>query len=57
MKEKKKRNKLIRKEYKLGQGGKIGKAQNPPISRQRVFQIRQKEEPSLWGRLWHKLHR
>ena len=39
MKEKKTRNDLIRTLYKPGLGGTIGRAQHPPISRQRVFQI------------------
>ncbi|KKM44174.1 hypothetical protein LCGC14_1561920 [marine sediment metagenome] len=52
MKEKKIRNDLIRTLYKPGLGGTIGRAQNPPISRQRVFQIvSEKPQVSIWGRL------
>lgn len=39
MKEKTERNRQIQKDYKLGLGGIIGRAQNPPISRQRVHRI------------------
>ncbi|KKL52710.1 hypothetical protein LCGC14_2282770, partial [marine sediment metagenome] len=39
MKENKIRDDLIRTLYKPGLGGTIGRAQKPPISRQRVFQI------------------
>ncbi len=52
MKEKKTRNDLIRNLYKPGLGGTIGRAQNPPISRQRVFQIvSEKHHISIWGQL------
>ena len=33
------RNRQIKKDYKPGLGGKIGRAQNPPISRQAIHQI------------------
>ncbi len=52
----KKRDKQIKKDYKKGLGGKIGRAQNPPISRQRVFQIRhEKSHNGLWRALWNSL--
>ena len=51
MKEKKKRNDLIRKLYKSGQGGVIGKQVG--VSRQRIFQIVHKK--GFWGRLWDKI--
>ena len=42
MKELKERNKQIGKDYKPGLGGVLGKAQDPPVSRQRIHQIKNK---------------
>ena len=50
MKEKKTRNDLIRTLYKPGLGGTIGRAQKPPISRQRVFQIVSQKKIGRWER-------
>jgi len=52
MKELKERNKAIRKNYKLGQGGIIGKQLG--ISRQRIHQIVHKKT-GFWRRLWRRL--
>lgn len=53
MKELVKRDRTIRKNYKLGQGGKIGRELG--ISRQRVFQIRH-EKQGFWTRLFDKVY-
>ena len=57
MKQKNKiRDDLIRTLYKPGLGGTIGRAQKPPISRQRVFQIVSQKKLGFWGRLWNSMH-
>lgn len=55
MKELKERNKEIRRNYKLGQGGVIGRQLG--ISRQRVGQIIHKKQDGFLRWLWHKLRR
>jgi len=50
MKELKERNKAIRRNYKLGQGGVIGKQLG--VSRQRIHQIVHKKQDGFWGRLF-----
>ncbi len=51
MKELKERNKLIRRLYKSGMGGVIGKQLG--ISRQRIHQIN--HAVGFWERLWERL--
>jgi len=55
MKELKERNKAIRKNYKPGQGGVIGKQLG--VSRQRIHQIVHKKQNGFWGTLWARLRR
>lgn len=56
MKEKKARNELIRKLYKPGMGGVIGRSWG--IKRQRVHQIiHKKPQDGFWRALWHRLNK
>lgn len=59
-----KRNIQMKEEYKPGLGAKIGRAQNPPISRQAVHVIVNRKDLtnyyqthhlSFWGVFWGKL--
>ncbi len=53
MKEKRERNKQIRKEYKRGQGGVIGKQVG--VSRQRIFQIVHKKQDGFLTKLFDRV--
>ncbi len=51
MRKNKIRDDLIRTQYEKGLGGKIGRAQSPPISRQRVGQIVSQKQARFWATL------